>query len=67
MNHVVGVFKDGLIRIIIEEDGIVRRYLMSELVRSMERRVVPVRPNREVSRKDCNRKAKFHHNHKSNC
>jgi hypothetical protein len=66
-NHAVGVFKDGLIRVIIEEDGIVRRYLMSELVRSMERRVVPVRPNREVARKEFNREAKFHHNHKSNC
>jgi hypothetical protein len=67
VNHAVGVFKDQLIRIIIEENSIVRRYLMSGLVRSMERRVVPIRPNREVIRKDCNRKAKFHHNHKSNC
>jgi hypothetical protein len=67
VNHAVGVFKDQLIRVIIEENRIARRYLMSELVRSMERWVVPVRPNREVVRKDCNRKAKFHHNHKSNC
>jgi hypothetical protein len=67
MNHAIGVFKDRLIRVIIEEDRTVRRYLMSELVRCMERRVVPIRPNREVVRKDYNRKAKFHHNHKSNC
>jgi hypothetical protein len=67
VNHAIGVFKDRIIRIIIEEDRIARRYLMSELIRQMERRVVPVRPNRETVRKDCNRKAKFHHNHKSNC
>jgi len=67
VNHAIGVFKDRLIRVIIEEDRIARRYLMSELVRCMERRVVPIRPNRDVVRKDCNRKAKFHHNHKSNC
>ena len=67
VNHAVGVFKDQVIRVIIEEDRIVRRYLMREMVRRMERRVVPVRPNREVIRKDCHRKGKFHHNHKSNC
>jgi hypothetical protein len=62
VNHAARVFKDGLIRIIIEENRITRRYLMSGLARRMERRVVPIRPNREVIRK-----AKFHHNHKSNC
>jgi hypothetical protein len=67
VNHAIGVFKDRIIRVIIEEDRIARRYLMSELIRQMERRVVPVRPNRKAVRKDCNRKAKFHHNHKSNC
>ena len=67
VNHAIGVCKDWLIRVIIEEDRIARHYLMSELVRCMERRVVPIRPNREVVRKDCNRKATFHHNHKSNC
>ena len=67
VNHAIGAFNDRLIRVIIEEDRIARRYLMSELVRCMERRVVPIRPNRDVVRKDCNRKAKFHHNHKSNC
>ena len=67
VNHAVGVFKDRLIRVIIEKDRIARQYLMKEMVRQMERRVVPIRPNRDVIRKDCHRKAKFHHNHKSNC
>ena len=67
VNHAVGVFKDWLIRIVIEDDSIARRYLMKEMIREMERRVVPIRPDREVPRKGCNRKARFHHNHKSNC
>jgi hypothetical protein len=67
VNHAIGVFKDRLIRVVIEEDRIMRRYLMEELVREMERRVVPIRPNREVKRKDSHRKVRFHHNHKSNC
>jgi hypothetical protein len=67
VNHAIGIFKDRLIRVIIEEDRIARLHLMRELVRRMERRVVPIRPNREVVRKKNNRIAKFHHNHKSNC
>jgi hypothetical protein len=67
VNHAIGVFKDQLIRVIIEEDHIVRRYLMNEMVRRMERRVVPIRPNREMERKKRRLNAKFHHNHKSNC
>ena len=67
VNHAIGLFKDRFIRVVIEEDSIARRYLMSELINRMERRVVPIRPNRDVVRKKCARKAKFHHNHKSNC
>jgi hypothetical protein len=67
VNHAIGVFKDRLIRVIIEEDRIVRRYLMSEMVRQMERRVVPIRPDRDIVRKNHRLNAKFHHNHKSNC
>jgi len=67
VNHAIGVLKDRLIRVIIEEDYIARQHLMKALVRQMERRVVPIRPGRDVVRKECSRKAKFHHNHKSNC
>jgi hypothetical protein len=48
VNHAIGVFKDRLIRVIIEEDHIVRQCLMREMVGQMERRVVPIRPNRDV-------------------
>ena len=67
INHAIGVFKDRLIRIVIEEDRIARRYLLGQMVRMMERRAVPIRPGREAARKPCPRKARFHHNHKSNC
>jgi hypothetical protein len=40
---------------------------MRELAGELERRVVPVRPDREVPRKEISRQARFHHNHKSNC
>jgi hypothetical protein len=66
VNHAVGVFKDKLIRVVIEEDNRVRG-LMKQLVQEMERRVVPIREKRKVKRKQSSRKAKFHHNHKSNC
>ena len=67
VNHAIGVFKDRLIRVIIEEDRITRLYLMNDLVCRMERRVVPIRPNRKVAREKHRRNAKFHLNHKSNC
>jgi hypothetical protein len=62
-----GVLKDRLIGILIAEDRFVRNQLYRELVREIRRRVVPVRPNREVPRKDYYKKPHFHHNHKSNC
>jgi len=36
INQAIGVFRDWLIWVIIEEDRIARYYLMSELVRCME-------------------------------
>jgi hypothetical protein len=52
VNHAIGIFKDRLIRVIIEEDQIARRYLISDLIRRMERRVIPIRTNREVAAKN---------------
>jgi hypothetical protein len=67
VNHAVGVFKDRLIGVVIEEKNRSRARLLRELIGEMQRRVMLVRPNREVERKKCSRKARFHHNHKSNC
>jgi hypothetical protein len=67
VNHAVGVFKDKLIEVVIEQRDGVRRRLMKELVGEIERRVVPIRLNRKAARKEIPRKARFHYNHKSNC
>jgi len=67
VNHAIGIYKNYLIPVVIEEDPIARRYLMKEMLHLMERRVVPIRPGRETARKAENRAGRFHHNHKSNC
>ena len=66
-NHAVGVYKDRLIGVVLAKRRGERVRLMKELVAEIERRVVPVRPGREVPRKERARQARFHHTHKSNC
>jgi hypothetical protein len=67
VNHAVGVLKDRLIGILIADDRFVRNRLYREPVGEMRRRIVPIRPNREIPRKEYLKKPHFHHNHKSNC
>jgi hypothetical protein len=67
VNHAIGVLKDRLIGVLITDDLTTRKYLYRELVSELKRRLVPLRPNRKVSRKEYLRKPHFHHNHKSNC
>jgi hypothetical protein len=67
VNHAVGVLKEQLIGILIAENSLTRRRLYRELVSEIKRRIVPIRPNREVARKEYLKKPHFHHNHKSNC
>jgi hypothetical protein len=67
VNHAAGVLKDRLVGILITDDRLARKYLYRELASEIRRRVAPVRPNREVARKENLRKPHFHHNHKSNC
>jgi hypothetical protein len=67
VNHAAGVLKDRLIGLLIADDRFVRKYLYGELAGEIQRRVVPIRPNREVRRKEYLKKPHFHHNHKSNC
>jgi hypothetical protein len=66
VNHEIGVLKDWLIRTMLEEDGKKRGEGFMEIVRLLEKRLTPIRPNRSIPRNNP-RKAKFHHNHKSNC
>ena len=66
VNHAIGVLKDYLILTLCEEDGTKRSAMFDEIIEMLKRRVIPIRPNRSLPR-GIPRKAKFHHNHKSNC
>jgi hypothetical protein len=67
VNHAAGVYKDRLIEVAMTKGGEARARLMRKLVGEIQRRVVPVRPDREVPQKETSRQARFHHSHKSNC
>jgi hypothetical protein len=66
VNHEVGVLKDRLILILLEDDGEKREAMFEEMVKLLKKRLIPVRPNRSIPWRPP-RKVKFHHNHKSNC
>jgi hypothetical protein len=66
VNHEVGVLKDMLIILLLEEDGKRRGEMFDEVIRLLKSRLIPIRPNRSIPR-TLPRKVKFHHNHKSNC
>lgn len=60
-NMAVGLFKDKLINIFLEDDGNKRAEMMSELVDEMSKYVIFVKPGRKNERKN-NPKNKFHIN-----
>ena len=64
-NHTIGVLKDRLIQTICEEDSKKKMEMFDEIIELLEKRIIPIRPNRSLPR--TMRKVKFHHNHKSNC
>jgi hypothetical protein len=66
VNHEIGVIKDRLIILLLEEDRKKRGMMFEEMIGLLKRRIIPIRPNRSVPR-GLPRKVKFHHNHKSNC
>jgi hypothetical protein len=66
MNHAVGVLKDRLILTLCEEDRKKRSEMFDGIIDTLKKRVIPIRPGRSLPRKTP-RKAKFHHNQKSNC
>jgi hypothetical protein len=66
VNHEIGVLKDRLILTLLEDDGEKRGKMIDEITELLRKRVIPIRPNRSLPR-NIPRKAKFHHNHKSNC
>ena len=66
VNHEIGVLKDRLIQAMLENDDKKRGEKFQEIVNLLQKRLTPIRPNRSNPR-NIPRKAKFHHNHKSNC
>jgi hypothetical protein len=66
MNHEIGVLKDRLILTLLEDDGEKRGKMLDEIAELLQKRIIPIRPNRSLPR-NIPRKARFHHNHKSNC
>jgi hypothetical protein len=66
VNHEIGVLKDRLIETLLEDDDKKRGEKFDEIIKLLEKRLIPIRPNRSLPR-TLPRKAKFHHNHKSNC
>jgi hypothetical protein len=66
VNHEIGVLKDRLIVMLLEKDDQRRGALFEEIIELLRSRLIPIRPNRSMLRRQP-RKVKFHHNHKSNC
>jgi hypothetical protein len=66
VNHEIGVLKDRLIVMLLEKNDQRRGALFEEIIELLRSRLIPIRPNRSMPRRHP-RKAKFHHNHKSNC
>jgi hypothetical protein len=66
VNHEIGVLKDRLIKTLLEDDDKKRGEMWDGLIGMLEKRLIPIRPNRSIPR-TTPRKARFHHNHKSNC
>ena len=65
-NHTVGVFRYYLTRIIFTNSPKKRAVLWDKVLELTKSAVVPIRPDRKVERIVNTRKAKHHHNHKSN-
>jgi hypothetical protein len=66
VNHEIGVLKDRLILALLEDDARRRGSMLDEIINLLKKRIIPIRPNRSLPR-NIPRKARFHHNHKSNC
>jgi hypothetical protein len=66
VNHSIGVLKDRLILTLLEDDSAKRLKMYDEIIYLLNKKPVPIRPNRSRPR-TTPRKARFHHNHKSNC
>jgi hypothetical protein len=62
----VSAIRDWVFASILHHSFDEREKLYAKMMSEIASAVVPIRPGRKVTRKRNNRKAKFHHNHKSN-
>jgi len=66
VNDAIGSFKDEFIKACIQRSPKKRSKMVGKIIEEIARSVVPIRPGRSIPRPVVARKAKHHHNHKSN-
>jgi len=66
MNELIGVLKDRFVYALVKDSESVQATMIDDVLKEVERNVIPIRPGRSIPRK-LPRKSKFHHNQKSNC
>jgi hypothetical protein len=67
VNHAIGTFKDRVVLALLEKRHDVRAARTNEIILDLCRHVIPERKGRSIPRNPSPRKARFHHNMKSNC
>jgi hypothetical protein len=66
-NHAIGTFKDRFLLALLERNDEKRAEKTDEIIRLICEHAVPERKGRSIPRNPFPRKARFHHNLKSNC
>jgi hypothetical protein len=67
VNHAIGTFKDRFILALLEPNHETRATKTNEIIQLLCKHVIPERKMRSTPRNPSPRKARFHHNMKSNC
>ena len=67
MNQAIGTFKDCFILALLDSDPEKRIAKTDEIIKRLSKNVIPDRKGRSRPRNPSPRKARFHHNQKSNC
>jgi hypothetical protein len=67
INQTIGVFKNKLIIALTLDDAKRRANAVGDIINSLSKKCIPIRPGRSFPRNKHPRKSKFHYNKKSNC
>ena len=67
INEIVGILKDRLIFALLSDSKEEQSVHIDFILEEIKKHVTPIKPNRSKTRNKTPRKAKFRHNHKSNC